>query len=288
MITEENLHDFVGKPLFTSDRMYEVVPEGVVMGLAWTSMGGATLYIEAMAEPVFGKEETFLPEADGGDTAIKPPITVSGGALYSTGQMGDVMKESTLIAYSVAKAYLQKLSPGNTFFARRRVHMHVPEGAMKKDGPSAGITMVTALLSLALKRPAKNDVAMTGEITLTGKVLAIGGVKEKTIAARRSNVHELIFPAACKRDFDELPEHIREGVTAHFVDHYDQVFKVMFPALEGTQQSAPAPAASQQLQSTLTPADLPSSAPAVPVAAAAAAALSGTPAPRGLWARLFN
>jgi ATP-dependent Lon protease len=116
--------------------------------------------------------------------------------------------------------------------------MHVPEGATPKDGPSAGITMVTSLLSLALQRPARPDVAMTGEVTLTGRVLRIGGVKEKTIAAKRSGVHTLVFPAGNRADWEELSADIRAGLTAHFADTYDDVFPIVF----GDASAATAPA----------------------------------------------
>lgn len=110
--------------------------------------------------------------------------------------------------------------------------MHIPEGATPKDGPSAGITMACAILSLALNKPLKQDVSMTGELTLTGKVLAIGGVKEKTIAAKRSLVKEIIFPKNNQKDWDDLPAYIREGVTPHFVETYDEVYKIAFADVE--------------------------------------------------------
>lgn len=142
--------------------------------------------------------------------------------------MGDVMQESSGIAYTVAKHMLHKHDPTSDFFRTRRIHMHVPEGATPKDGPSAGITMVTALMSLALDKPVKANIAMTGEITLTGKVLPIGGLKEKIIAARLAGARELIFPMSNRKDFDELADFIREGLTAHFVDWYQQVFDICF------------------------------------------------------------
>ncbi len=131
------------------------------MGLAWTGMGGATLYVESVVDKLSSRVE-----------------------LRATGQMGEVMKESTNIAYTVAKIFIDKVSPGNRFFESSSLHMHIPEGATPKDGPSAGVTMVTSLISLAIGKPVRKDVAMTGEITLTGKVLRVGGIKEKTIAAK--------------------------------------------------------------------------------------------------------
>jgi Lon-like ATP-dependent protease len=150
-VSAENLHEYVGKPIFTSDRLYEKdpLPHGVVMGLAWTSMGGSALYIESQ-----GIKRGLDPEG-------KPR---GGGTLKVTGQLGDVMKESTQIAYTVARSRLAEIAPDNAFFDVTDIHIHVPEGATPKDGPSAGITMVTAMLSLALDRPIKSDLAMTGEV----------------------------------------------------------------------------------------------------------------------------
>ncbi len=150
-VSAENLHEYVGKPIFTSDRLYEKdpLPHGVVMGLAWTSMGGSALYIESQ-----GIKRGLDPEG-------KPR---GGGTLKVTGQLGDVMKESTQIAYTVARSRLADIAPDNSFFDITDIHIHVPEGATPKDGPSAGITLVTAMLSLALDRPIKSDLAMTGEV----------------------------------------------------------------------------------------------------------------------------
>lgn len=151
IVSSDNLHEYVGKPIFTSDRLYEndPLPHGIVMGLAWTNMGGSALYIETQ-----GIKRGLDPEG-------KPR---GGGKIKATGQMGDVMKESTQIAYTVARARLAEIEPDNTYFDDTDIHMHVPEGATPKDGPSAGITMVTAMLSLALDRPIKSDLAMTGEV----------------------------------------------------------------------------------------------------------------------------
>ncbi|XP_019452270.1 PREDICTED: lon protease homolog 1, mitochondrial-like isoform X2 [Lupinus angustifolius] len=206
LIDKPNLNDYVGKPVFHADRIYDQTPTGVVMGLAWTSMGGSTLYIET----------TLVEEGEGK------------GALHVTGQLGDVMKESTQIAHTVARAILLEKEPENPFFANSKLHLHVPAGATPKDGPSAGCTMTTSLLSLALKKPVKKDLAMTGEVTLTGKILPIGGVKEKTIAARRSQVKTIVFPSANRRDFDELAPNVKEGLDVHFVDDYTQIFDLAF------------------------------------------------------------
>ncbi|XP_004302240.1 PREDICTED: lon protease homolog 1, mitochondrial [Fragaria vesca subsp. vesca] len=206
LVDESNLGDFVGKPVFHADRIYEQTPVGVVMGLAWTAMGGSTLYIET----------TQVEELEGK------------GALHATGQLGDVMKESTQIAHTVARAILLEKEPENTFFADSKLHLHVPAGATPKDGPSAGCTMITSMLSSAMKKPVKKDLAMTGEVTLTGRILPIGGVKEKTIAARRSGVKTIIFPEANRKDFDELAANVKEGLDVHFVNDYNQIFALAF------------------------------------------------------------
>ncbi|KAK9919965.1 hypothetical protein M0R45_028535 [Rubus argutus] len=206
LVDASNLGDFVGKPVFHADRIYEQTPVGVVMGLAWTAMGGSTLYIET----------TQVEEGEGK------------GALHATGQLGDVMKESTQIAHTVARAILLEKEPDNTFFADSKLHLHVPAGATPKDGPSAGCTMITSMLSIAMKKPVKKDLAMTGEVTLTGRILPIGGVKEKTIAARRSGVKTIIFPEANRKDFDELAPNVKEGLDVHFVNDYNQIFDLAF------------------------------------------------------------
>ncbi len=205
-ITAKNLQSFLGKPVYTSDRFYERTPVGVCTGLAWTSLGGATLYIEAI-KVASDKTEMKL-----------------------TGQAGQVMKESSEIAWSYLNSAIHKYAPGFTFFEKSQVHIHIPEGATPKDGPSAGITMVTALLSLLTDTPVLDNLGMTGELTLTGRILPIGGVKEKLVAARRSGLEVLIFPKDNIRDYDELPEYIKKGLTIHFVDHYDEVFNLAFPA----------------------------------------------------------
>ncbi|KAL3814633.1 hypothetical protein ACJIZ3_015901 [Penstemon smallii] len=206
LIDKSNLDDFVGKPVFHAERIYDQTPVGVVMGLAWTSMGGSTLYIEtSQVEQGEGK-----------------------GALNLTGQLGDVMKESAQIAYTVARAILLEKDPENPFFTNTKIHLHVPAGATPKDGPSAGCTMITSLLSLALNKPVAKDLAMTGEVTLTRRILPIGGVKEKTIAARRSDVKRIVFPEANRRDYDELAPNVKEGIEVHFVDDYRQIFELAF------------------------------------------------------------
>lgn len=192
VVTRELLHDYVGHPKFTSDRYYDVTVPGVVMGLAWTAMGGATLYIETVDDKfhtTFSSRDVDLggkkdegeddeKKQEDGNEDLEEDMPGFGPVIRSnlttTGQMGGVMKESTDIAHTFARNFLALLRPENKFFDSASIHMHIPEGATPKDGPSAGVTMVTSLLSLALGKPVAKDIAMTGEVTLTGKVLAIG------------------------------------------------------------------------------------------------------------------
>ncbi|XP_048038077.1 LOW QUALITY PROTEIN: lon protease homolog, mitochondrial [Megalobrama amblycephala] len=212
-ITPDNLQDYVGKPIFTVDRMYDVTPPGVVMGLAWTAMGGSTLFIETSLR---------RPREPQGKDGAKD------GTLELTGQLGDVMKESAKIAYTFARSFLMKEQPENEFLVGSHIHLHVPEGATPKDGPSAGCTIVTALLSLATNTPARQNVAMTGEVSLTGKILPVGGIKEKTIAAKRAGVTCIILPAENRKDFSDLADYITEGLEVHFVENYSEIYKIVF------------------------------------------------------------
>lgn len=211
-IGKDSLKDYVGPPVFTSDRLYETFPPGVTMGLAWTSMGGAALYVESILE-----------------TALSPH---SRPGIETTGNLKNVMKESTHIAYSFAKSVLAKQFPDNRFFEKAKVHLHCPEGAVQKDGPSAGITMATSLLSLALNHPLDPTIAMTGELTVTGKVLRIGGLREKTVAARRAGATRIIFPADNMSDWLELPETIKHEIEGHPVSWYSDVFDIVFANLD--------------------------------------------------------
>ena len=153
----------------------------------------------------------------------------NGNGLILTGQLGDVMKESARIALSYVRSHAAELGIDEEEFDGRGFHLHVPAGAIPKDGPSAGVTMATALLSLARGQRTKAAMAMTGEITLTGHVLPVGGIREKVIAARRVKITELILPDANKSDFDELAEHVRAGVTVHYVRHYREIVPLVFP-----------------------------------------------------------
>jgi ATP-dependent Lon protease len=201
-VAPTQLEHYLGKPPFKSETLMAGV--GVVTGLAWTAMGGATLNIEATR--VHTKNRGFK----------------------LTGRLGEVMQESANIAYSYISSHLESYQADPKFFDEAFVHLHVPEGATPKDGPSAGITIATALLSLARGQQPTRPLAMTGELTLTGQVLPVGGVREKVIAARRVGLHELILPEACRGDVEELPDHIKEGVTIHFVERFQQVADLVF------------------------------------------------------------
>jgi endopeptidase La len=201
-IGTKDLEAALGMPVFRSEQVLS--GKGVITGLAWTSMGGATLPIEA--------------------TRIH---TLNRG-FKLTGQLGDVMKESAEIAYSYVSSNLKQYGADPTFFDQAFVHLHVPEGATPKDGPSAGVTMASALLSLARDQAPKKGVAMTGELTLTGHVLPIGGVREKVIAARRQKIYELILPEPNRGHFEELPDYLKQGLTVHFAKRFADVAKVLF------------------------------------------------------------
>ena len=201
-VESPKLDHYLGKPPFKPETPMTGV--GVVTGLAWTAMGGATLNVEATR--VHTKNRGFK----------------------LTGRLGEVMQESANIAYSYISAHLEEYQADPKFFDEAFVHLHVPEGATPKDGPSAGITMATALLSLARGQLPIRLLAMTGELTLTGLVLPVGGIREKVIAARRVGVHEIILPEGCRGDAEELPEHIKEGMTLHFVERFRQVVDLVF------------------------------------------------------------
>ncbi|KTW31527.1 ATP-dependent protease La [Pneumocystis carinii B80] len=217
-IDSSNLKDYVGPPIFTTDRLYETTPPGVVMGLAWTCQGGAVLYVESILENVISSKS-------------RPSFTC-------TGHLGNIMRESSTIAYSYSKKYISQNYPDNHFFEKARIHLHCPEGAVPKDGPSAGITMTTSMLSLALNYSIPSTIAMTGELTLTGKVLKIGGLKEKIIAAKRSGVSTVIYPDANQADWDLIPDNIKEGVTALPVNWYSDVFNIIFKDMDKSKDSS--------------------------------------------------
>ncbi len=197
-----DLQSYLGQPSFKKEKSLKGT--GVVTGLAWTAMGGATLSIEASR------------------------IHSSQRGFKLTGQLGDVMKESAEIAYSFVSSNLKRFKGDPTFFDKSFVHLHVPEGATPKDGPSAGVTMATALLSIARRESPQQNIAMTGELTLTGQVLPVGGIREKVIAARRQKISNLILPDANRGDYEELPGYLKEGLTVNFAKQYNDVFQVCF------------------------------------------------------------
>ena len=201
-VGKKDIDDLLGKPLFSPDKPMRGL--GVATGLAWTAVGGATLAIESSQ------------------------IHTLNRGFKLTGRLGEVMRESAEIAYSYVIGHLKDYGCDPDFFDMSMVHLHVPEGATPKDGPSAGITMATALVSLARKERIKRPLAMTGELTLTGQVLPVGGIREKVIAARRSKIMELILPHANRRDFEELPDYLREGINVHFARTYREVFEYVF------------------------------------------------------------
>jgi len=200
----EDVEKLLGRPLFTDDPNVTRPGIGVALGLAWTSLGGDVLVIEAIGLP------------------SKRP------AFKYTGQLGDVMGESAELAYSYVRQFLRDDAKATERLEQGQVHLHVPAGAIKKDGPSAGITMATAIYSLATRRRVRQRIAMTGELTLTGRVMPIGGIREKTIAARRSGVRTLIFPEENRKDYELLPEHVRKGITPHFVSEFSEVVEICF------------------------------------------------------------
>jgi ATP-dependent Lon protease len=199
-VSLRRLHEFLGAPKIAPEEVLKKDQIGVATGLAWTAVGGDMLFIEALR--VKGK-----------------------GKLVLTGQLGEVMRESAQAAYSYAKARARELDINEDDFSLYDLHIHIPEGAIPKDGPSAGITLATAVVSVLSRRPVRKDVAMTGEITLRGSVLPVGGIKEKVLAARRARVSTIILPQQNRRDMDEVPKEPLKDVRFVFVDHIRQVFR---------------------------------------------------------------
>ena len=205
--TADDLEKLLGGARFASDKAEGALRPGVVTGLAWTSYGGEILLIETL--PLKGK-----------------------GELKLTGQLGDVMNESATLAYSYVKSILQeelekkKGEEEDDFLANHEVHLHLPAGATPKDGPSAGITMALALYSLANNKKVRSNVAMTGELSLTGKVLPVGGIKEKVLGAKRAGIKEIILPKKNEKDLLEVPEIHRKGIKFYPVEHFDEVLKI--------------------------------------------------------------
>ncbi len=199
-VKKDNLEEFLGSAKFKDDEIAKENIVGAVTGLAWTSVGGDTLTVEA--------------------------VTMNGkGKFQITGNTGDVMNESAKAALSFIRANSENLGIKDNFHENTDIHIHIPEGATPKDGPSAGITMASAMVSALSGKPVRRDTAMTGEITLRGRVLPIGGLKEKTLAAKRSNIKRIILPAANKPDFNELPQYAKDGLEFIFAESMDDVLK---------------------------------------------------------------
>ncbi|MDP6629792.1 MAG: endopeptidase La [Kiritimatiellia bacterium] len=203
-IDAADIEPLLGKPVFKDDDFFKNPGVGVVTGLAWTSMGGDTLAIEATGV------ETGKP------------------GFKQTGQLGAVMVESTEIAYTYIRGFLSDSEKASDVLQKQFIHLHIPAGATPKDGPSAGITMASALYSLATGKRIRKAFAMTGELTLTGRVMPIGGVKEKTIAAKRAGINNLVFPEANRKDFEELPDHVRKGLKPNYVSTFPEVVEICF------------------------------------------------------------
>jgi len=199
-VTAPKARELLGRPRRAADPKRRVRQPGVVTGLAWTPAGGDVLFIEATGMP-------------------------GSGRLTLTGQLGDVMKESAQAALSWVRAHRELVAPGlaEDWFGEHDLHVHVPSGAVPKDGPSAGITMVTALASLISGRLVRADLAMTGEVTLSGQVLPIGGLKEKALAAQRAGIRRIVAPRANEPDLEDIPEHLRRGMTFVWVSEVEEV-----------------------------------------------------------------
>jgi ATP-dependent Lon protease len=197
---------FLGAPKFRYGEKEQSLKIGVANGLAWTEFGGELLTVEVALMPGSGK------------------LTV-------TGKLGEVMQESAQAAMSYVRSRALSLGLRTDFYDKIDIHIHVPEGATPKDGPSAGITMTTAILSALTRQPFPNDLAMTGEITLRGRILPIGGLKEKLLAAKRCLLSRVIIPRENEKDLSEVPNRIRKGLNIILVDHMDEALRVVFPEI---------------------------------------------------------
>ena len=201
LLTGENVSELLGVAKFRDSQVHEKSEIGLVTGLAWTEVGGTLLQTEVQV--LDGK-----------------------GKLTTTGQLGEVMQESAQAAMSYIRSRAQHLGLGKEFYRHVDIHVHVPEGAIPKDGPSAGITLATALASALTKIKVRREIAMTGEITLRGKVLAIGGLKEKLLAAHRAGIFEVIVPEDNRKDIAEMPELLKTEMKLHFVEQMDEVLQI--------------------------------------------------------------
>ena len=201
-ITEENLAEYLGPPEYIEELKQEKDEIGVATGLAWTPYGGEVLYVEAVTMP--GK-----------------------GNLILTGHLGDIMKESAQAALSYIRSKYKELNLDPKFYTKYDIHVHVPCGAIPKDGPSAGVTIAVALISALTKRPVFKDYAMTGEITLRGAILPVGGIKEKCLAALRKGIKKVLLPSKNKKDLEEIPKELRDQIEFVFVSHLDEVISLV-------------------------------------------------------------
>lgn len=202
-VTKSNVKDYLGKPLVDHLATEESDEIGVAVGMAWTPVGGEILQIESLSMP--GK-----------------------GAIHLTGQLGEVMQESARISLSYLRSVAEKVGIPEHFLEEHDIHVHVPSGAVPKEGPSAGVTMTTSLLSMMIHEPLRQDVAMTGEMTLRGKVLPVGGIREKVTAAHRAGCKIILIPEECQRDLEEIPDEVREDLDIRLVKRVEDVWKVAF------------------------------------------------------------
>jgi ATP-dependent Lon protease len=204
-LTREAVKDALGIPVFQKDKDVDNLIPGVAIGLAWTAVGGEVLFVESV-------------------------MSKGDGKFTQTGSLGDVMKESSVIAMAFLRSHAEEIGLDPEVFATRNVHIHVPEGSTPKDGPSAGVTMLTALASMFIGRNVRKNIAMTGEITLRGKVLPVGGIKEKILAAKRANIKEIILPHENEKDINDIPERYLHGLQFLYVKTMKEVLE---KALEG-------------------------------------------------------
>ena len=244
-----DLKEYVGLPKFSDQKVYEgIPPPGVIIGLAYNSYGGSVIYIETIKrnfEQIQPSTEQKNKTTEENVDVVKKDNGIRRGALKVTGSLGEVMQESIQIAYTHAK-HILSMHLNSDYLEKNDVHIHFPDGASKKDGPSAGIAITSSLISLATNVPIADLVAMTGEISLTGKVLKIGGVREKVLAAKREGISKVILPLANKQDVEDLKDYIKERVEFYYAETYSDVMKILFPSLVQSSQSFRAQESSQE------------------------------------------
>jgi ATP-dependent Lon protease len=231
VVDVEKVEEILGIPRYAVEEAEKVPEVGVVTGLAWTSTGGDIMLIEALKMPGTGR-------------------------LMVTGQLGDVMRESVDAAHSYVRSRAHQLGIDDSTFRESDLHIHLPAGAIPKDGPSAGITLTLAIASALSGRPVRRDVAMTGEVTLRGKVLEIGGVKEKVLAAYRSGLREVILPKSNEKDLRDVPEEVKKNMAFTFVEKMDEVLHLaLLPPVSDTLADQVQPEPSAGIAGSTTPAD---------------------------------